>query len=71
MAGETARPSKLTREVFWTYAGYILASHVAFGGLALCRPELLADGSPPARAVCGLIAISGAPSNVPPPRARP
>jgi hypothetical protein len=53
---ETARLRPLTREVFWTYAGYIWTSHVAFGMLSAGWPQLLCDGSPLARMVCGFVA---------------
>ncbi|HET8772458.1 MAG TPA: hypothetical protein VFP80_01655 [Thermoanaerobaculia bacterium] len=54
---ETAQLKPLTRQVFWTYASYILGIHVAFGLLALLAPALLLDGSALARAVCGFIAV--------------
>jgi len=54
---ETARLKPLTRQVFWTYASYILGIHVAFGLLSLLAPAALLDGSPLARAVCGFIAL--------------
>jgi hypothetical protein len=54
---ETARLRPLTRQVFWTYAGYILLIHVAFGTLSLLAPRALTDGSTLARAVCGFIAV--------------
>jgi hypothetical protein len=54
---ETARLRPLTRQVFWTYAGYILAMNTAFGLLSLLAPRTLIDGSTLARAVCGLIAV--------------
>jgi hypothetical protein len=54
---ETARLSPLTRRVFWTYAGYILGFHVAFGLLSTLRPGLLLDGSPLATGVCAFIAV--------------
>lgn len=54
---ETTRLKPLTRQVFWTYASYILGFHVAFGLLSLLAPGALLDGSPLARAVCGFIAV--------------
>ena len=53
---ETARLQPLTRQVFWTYASYILVSHIAFGILAVAAPSALLDGSVLARAVCAFIA---------------
>lgn len=54
---ETARLRPLTRQVFWTYATYILGFHVAFGMLTLLAPQALLDGSTLARAVCAFIAV--------------
>jgi hypothetical protein len=54
---ETAKLRPLTRQVFWTYAGYILSFHVAFGLLSAFAPELLLDRTPLARAVAGFIAV--------------
>ncbi len=54
---ETAALKPLTRQVFWTYASYILAFHVAFGLLSLFAPAALMDGSFLARTVCGFIAL--------------
>ncbi|MBI3269839.1 MAG: hypothetical protein HYZ53_12510 [Planctomycetes bacterium] len=53
---ETAKLRNLTRQVFWTYAGYIWCAHVCFGALSLFRPDLLLDGSPLAAVVAGFIA---------------
>ena len=54
---ETARLKPLTRQVFWTYASYILGFHVAFGLLSLLAPAALLDGSMLARTVCAFIAV--------------
>ena len=54
---ETARLGPLTRQVFWTYAGYIWSFHVCFGLLSLLAPEWLLDRTPLAAAVCGFIAV--------------
>lgn len=35
----------LTRQIFWTYAGYILSTNVFFAVLCLCQPGALLDGS--------------------------
>ena len=53
---ETQRLRPLTRQVFWTYAVYILATNTAFGLLSLLAPRALIDGSTLARAVCSFIA---------------
>ena len=54
---ETAMLRPLTRQVFWTYAGYILGIHVGYGLLSSLRPASLLDGSPLATAVTGFIAL--------------
>lgn len=54
---ETARLRPLTRRLFWTYAGYILGFHVAFGLLSTLAPHWLLDGSPLATAVSAFIAV--------------
>lgn len=54
---ETMRLRPLTRQVFWTYASYILGLHIAFGALSLLAPHSLIDGSTLARAVCAFLAV--------------
>lgn len=54
--GQTARWRPLIRQVFWTYAAYILTAHFCFGTLSVAAPHLLTDGTPLARLVCGFIA---------------
>jgi hypothetical protein len=54
---ETAKLRPLTRQVFWTYAGYILGFHVAFGLLSALAPQWLLARTPLARAVAGFIAV--------------
>jgi hypothetical protein len=54
---ETLRLRPLTRQVFWTYATYILAMNTAFGVLSLLMPRALIDGSSLARAVTGFLAL--------------
>ena len=53
---DTARLRPLTRQVFWTYAGYIWATNLSFGLISSCAPESLLDGSVLAHAVCAFIA---------------
>ena len=53
---DTARLRPLTRQIFWTYAGYILSFHICFGLVSLLAPEWLLDRTPLATAVCGFIA---------------
>jgi hypothetical protein len=47
----------LTRQVFWTYAAYVLGVHLAFGVLSSLAPDLLLDGSALARTVCAFICL--------------
>src|SRR3954447_16151030 len=54
---DTARLRPLTRQVFWTYAGYIWATNLAFGLLSTFLPQSLLDGNPLAGSVCGFIAV--------------
>jgi hypothetical protein len=54
---ETMRLTRLTRQVFWTYSGYIWGTNVCMGALSALAPALLLDGSPLARAVCAYIAL--------------
>jgi len=54
---ETRRLSPLTRQVFWTYAGYIWTSHVAFGLVSIRLPDALLGESPLAVCATGFIAL--------------
>lgn len=53
---DLARLRPLTRQVFWTYAGYIWATNLSFGLVSALAPGWLLDGTPLAGAVCGYIA---------------
>ena len=53
---DLARLRPLTRQVFWTYAGYIWATNLSFGLVSAFAPGWLLDRSPLAGAVCGFIA---------------
>ncbi len=53
---DLARLRPLTRQVFWTYAGYIWATNLAFGLVSALTPGWLLDRTPLAGAVCGFIA---------------
>src|SRR5260370_30261270 len=55
---DLARVRPLTRQVFWTYAGYIWVTNACFGLLSLLAPAALCDGSILAGAVTGFIACS-------------
>jgi hypothetical protein len=54
---DLAKLRPLTRQVFWTYAGYIWVTNLSFGLLSTMAPELLLDRSPLAGFVCGFIAV--------------
>lgn len=54
---DTAKLRPLTRQVFWTYAGYIWTTNVAFGLLSAFAPRLLLDGSALARIVALYITL--------------
>jgi hypothetical protein len=54
---DTSRLRPLTRQVFWTYAGYIWATNVAFGLVSVAAPHWLLDGSGLARAVTGYVTL--------------
>jgi hypothetical protein len=48
---------KLMRQVYWTYACYILGAHVCFAVLSLAAPRWLLQGDGLAAAVSGFIAL--------------
>jgi hypothetical protein len=52
---EKLRP--LTRQVFWTYAGYIWFTNVSFGLVSTGIPGALLDASPLAACVTGFITL--------------
>src|SRR5436305_3478168 len=54
---DLAKLRPLTRQVFWTYAGYIWATNCSFGLISTFSPGWLLDRTPLAGAVCGFIAI--------------
>jgi hypothetical protein len=54
---ELAKLRPLTRQVFWTYAGYIWFTNLSFGLLSTLAPGWLLDRSPLGRAVSGFIAV--------------
>jgi hypothetical protein len=53
---ETAKLAPLLRQVFWTYAAYILVINACFGLISTFAPAWLLDGSPLAAAVTGFMA---------------
>lgn len=52
-----ALPSRLHRQLYWVYGGYVVLSIVAFGCLSILNARELAGGSALARGVCIYIAI--------------
>ncbi|MFL5342224.1 MAG: hypothetical protein ACJ8F7_18920 [Gemmataceae bacterium] len=54
---DLAKVRPLTRQVFWTYAGYIWATNVAFGLLSVSMPAALCGGGALAAAVTGFITL--------------
>jgi hypothetical protein len=50
---EMAKVKPLTRQIFWTYAGYIWATNLSFGLISALAPSWLLDRSPLAGAVTG------------------
>lgn len=54
---DVAKLRPLTRQVFWTYAGYIWATNLSFALISTLAPKWLLDGSPLAAAVTGFIAM--------------
>ena len=49
--------SKLHRQMYWVYGGYVVLSIVAFGLISVMYSEELASGSGLARGVCADISI--------------
>lgn len=56
-AAETAKLRPLTRQVFWTYAGYTWATNLCFGLLSALAPGWLLGPGPLAGVVTGFIAV--------------
>jgi hypothetical protein len=49
--------SRLHRQMYWVYGGYVVLSIIAFGLISLVNAEELASGSRLARSVCAYIAV--------------
>src|SRR5687768_5078377 len=49
--------SRLHRQMYWIYGGYVVLSIIALGLLSIFNSESLASGSRLARGVCAYIAI--------------
>jgi len=54
---ELAKLRPLTRQVFWTYSGYIWTTNVGFGLVSVLMPDELLAGTKLAAAVCGFITL--------------
>ena len=54
---ETRKLTPLLRQVFWTYAGYILMTNLSFGLLSVMSPESLLAGSFLAKSVSLFITL--------------
>lgn len=48
---------KLLRQVFWTYAAYILGAHLCFAAVSILAARAMLAGGPMAVAVSGFIAL--------------
>jgi hypothetical protein len=49
--------SKLHRQMYWVYGGYVVMAILAFGLISLFHAREIAEGSGLARGFCGYIAI--------------
>ena len=49
--------SRLHRQMYWVYGGYVVLAIVAFGLISLFNAEEMAAGSGLARGVCAFIAV--------------
>ena len=54
---ELASLSRLHRQMYWTYGGYVVLSIIAFSLMSLFNSQQLADGSGLSRAICLYIAL--------------
>jgi hypothetical protein len=54
---ELSSLSRLHRQMYWVYGGYVVMSIVAFGFLSILNAQELAARSGLARGVCGYIAV--------------
>lgn len=49
--------SRLHRQMYWVYGGYVVLAIMAFGLISLFNASEMASGSGLARSVCGYIAV--------------
>jgi hypothetical protein len=54
---ELASLSKLHRQMYWVYGGYVVLSIIAFGLISIFHSAELANGSALARSLCLYIAV--------------
>lgn len=54
---EFSKLSRLHRQMYWVYGGYVVLSIIAFGVICLVNSQALADGSRLSRSVCGYFAV--------------
>lgn len=54
---DVAKLRPLTRQVFWTYAGYIWATNLCFGLISVAGADLLIEGTSLSAAVTGFITL--------------
>ena len=54
---ELSTLSRLHRQMYWVYGGYVVLAIVAFGLLSIVNAHELAGGTPLARGVCAYIAV--------------
>lgn len=54
---ELGRLSRLQRQMYWVYGGYVVLAIVAFGIISIWNASELAGGGPLARSLCGYMAI--------------
>jgi len=55
--GELQKVGPLIRQIFWTYAGYILCTNLAFALVSILGSDGLTDGSSLAASVTGFITV--------------
>jgi hypothetical protein len=54
---EFAKLSRLHRQMYWVYGGYVVLSIIALGVISIVNAEELAGGGRLARSVCAYIAV--------------
>jgi hypothetical protein len=54
---ELASLSKLHRQMYWVYGGYVVLSIIAFGVISFVNSAELASGSRLGRCFCGYVAV--------------